>query len=86
MAVKELGALFIYITNPLLAIYRPKLTLRIGGITRLAASAAASFSSSLSRPLWQVASICHIVDQVAPSRTSYKFPSYRHPWTITNLL
>jgi hypothetical protein len=50
MAVKELGALFIYITNPLLAIYRPELTLWIGGVARPAAPAAAS--SFLSRPLW----------------------------------
>jgi hypothetical protein len=27
IVVRELSALFIYITNPLLAIYRPKLTL-----------------------------------------------------------
>jgi hypothetical protein len=51
IAVREPSALFIYITNPLLAIYRPKLTLQIGGVTRLAASAAAASSSSLSYPL-----------------------------------
>jgi hypothetical protein len=48
IAVKELSALFICITNPLLAIYGPKLTLRIGGVTRPAASATAASSFSLS--------------------------------------
>jgi hypothetical protein len=85
MAVKELGALFIYITNPLLAIYGPELTLRIGGVARPAAPAAASSSSS-SRPLRQVAPVRRIVDQVAPGRTSCKFPSYGYPRTVTDPL
>jgi hypothetical protein len=84
MAVRELGALFVCITNPLLAIYGPKLTLRIGGVARPAASAAAASSSSSSRPLRQVAPARRIVDQVAPGRTSCKFPSYGHPRTVTD--
>jgi hypothetical protein len=63
MAVKELTALFIYITNPLLAIYRLQLTLQvlIGSIAALAAAAAPP-PSLPAATLCQVAPACYIVN------------------------
>jgi hypothetical protein len=85
MAVKAPAALSVCKPNHLLAIYGPELTLRIGGVARPAAPAAASSSSS-SYPLRQVAPARRIVDQVAPGRTSCKFPSYGYPRTVTDPL
>ena len=75
IVVKELTTLFIYITNPLLAIYRLQLTLQvlIGSITAPATTAAPP-PSLPAAALRQVAPTYYIVNRVASSN-SYKFSS-----------
>jgi hypothetical protein len=86
MAVKELAALSVCITNSLLAIYGLELTLRIGGVARPAAPPAATSSSSTSRPLRRVAPVRRIVDRVAPGNDSCEISSHGQSRTITDLL
>jgi hypothetical protein len=70
MAVKELAALFVCITNPLLAIYGLQLTLRVLiGSVAAPAAAAAPPPSLPAAALRRVAPARRIVDRVAPGNS-----------------